>query len=225
MIGSYPSIMLSPRSSTNTSNDDSSGNTNHAIIAGAVIGSTCILGLLFMWCFLWRRRNLQLKGDEEDRQRELESMYPHRSETIRATTEFQWPARVGETSTRLAQLRHSQENPEKEVYLSSTTSFPKPSTPMSVYQKSEYHISPQPFPSELYKLHEQRQSDLKLKNPDPSMYQPELAELPPNQMPEPFHGQPQELPAPTPPPFVAHELECKLRSGTPVERTQVAHHR
>lgn len=177
---------------------------------------------MFMWCFLWRRRNQQLRGDQEDRQRELEAMYPHRSETIRATTEFQWPSRLGEVS---AQPQNPQEKPEKEVCSNSTTSFPKPATPASVHQKSNYHISPKSFASEPYKLHEQQQHELKLKHSGLSIYQPELAELPPHQMSELYHREAQELPVPSPPPVLAHELEGNLRPQTPGERNRVLYQR
>lgn len=206
--GSYPIAMLSPRSSTNTSDGDSSSNTKAAIIAGAVVGSLCVLGLVFMWGYLWRRRNLQFRGDAEDLERELNAMHAPGSENIRSTTEFQWPARAGEASGRRGHLQHGQERPEKEVCLGSTTSFPKPSTP---------------FSSELYKHHEQEQQqqqqqhDLKLKKSVLSMYPPELAELPPHEVPGLYHHmqQPQELPVPSPPPVVAHELEGNLSPETP----------
>lgn len=217
--------MLSPRSSANTSDGDSSSNTKSAIIAGAVVGSLCILGLVFMWCYLWRRRNLQLRGDVEDRQRELDAMHTHRSENIRATTEFQWPARIGEASARLTQPQHAQERHEKEVYLSSTTSFPKPGTPASVIRKPEYHISPKSFSSELYRNHEQQQQqhDLKLKNSGVSIFQPELAELPPHEVSELYHKQPQELPVSRPTPIVVHELEGNLSPETPGERNRFSY--
>lgn len=217
--------MLSLRSSANTSDGDGSSNTKSAIIAGAVVGSLCILGLGLMWCILWRRRNLQLRGDMEDRQRELATMHPQRSETIRATTEFQWPTRTSEGPNRMTHLHHAQTNPEKEVCLSSTTSIPKLSTPASVHQKPDYHISPKSFSSELYRHHEQQQHELKLKHSGLSIFQPELAELPPHEASELYHRQPQELPVPTPPPVAAHELEGHLSPETPGERNRFSYQR
>lgn len=216
-MGGSKSIMgmLSSRSSANTSDGDSSSNTMSAIIAAAVVGPICIIGLLLMWCFLWRRRNQQLKGDLEDRQQELQTVYQsQRSDTIPATTEFQWPTRIGEASSRLTQLQQAQERPEKEVVsLSPTatmTTFPRSGTPASQH---DYHISPQSFSSELYKQQQQHQHEheLKLKNSGLGMFQPDLAELPPHELAELYQRQPQELPVPLPPPaVVTHELEGSI---------------
>lgn len=215
--------MLSSRSSANTSDGEASSNTKSAIIAGAVVGSICVLGLGLMWCFLWRRRNQQLRGDLEDRQRELATMHPHRSETIRATTEFQWPTRAEEGPHGMMQSQ--EQHPEKEVCLSSTTTIPKLGTPSSVHQKPDYHISPKSFSSELYRQHEQQQHELKLKLSGLSMHQPELAELPPHELSQLYHRQPHELPVPTSPPVVAHELEGHLRPETPGERHRFSYQR
>lgn len=220
--------MLPARSSANTSDGDSSSNTKSAIIAGAVVGSLCVLGLVFMWCYLWRRRNLQLRGGvEDDRQRELDAMHAYQTENIRATTEFKWPARIGEASARLTQPQEAQEGPEKEVYVSSTTSFPKPGTPASVLRRPDYHISPKSFSSEIYRNHEQQQQqhDLKPKNSSVGIFQPELAELPPHKVSELYHQQPQELPVSTPTPIVAHELEGNRSPETPGERNRFSYQR
>lgn len=79
---------------------------NSAIIAAAVIVPVCAIALGLMWCFLWRRRRRHTRSDRTEKQRELEDMPsreapPRRLETMRATTEFKWPARMGDASSRL----------------------------------------------------------------------------------------------------------------------------
>lgn len=131
---------------------------------------------------------------------------PERRETVRARTEYRWPARMGEAvlSPRPGEHAHTQpsettggyqttlNSPEKEAALASPTSFQFPPEP--VYLEQEYHISPQvsqDMLSHKYKF-----------GPDASL--PDLAELPPNEVvPEQVH----ELPGLIPPMVYPQELD------------------
>lgn len=188
-----------------------------------------------MWCCLPRRRQ-SLDGDRTEKRRDLEAvpqrrdlstmpprrnlaaMPPGRRETVRATTEFKWPPRMGDAdlSPRLAQFQHAQTRPmpdttpEKEAALGSPTSFhfgPEP-----VYLEQNYHISPQV--SQVTLSHKYKYGQ------DASL--PDLAELPPNELvPQQVH----ELAGPTPPVLaLPQELEGSpdtprsARSPTPTSR-------
>lgn len=226
--------MVTPRSSDSSSDGASSSNTKSAIVAAAVIVPICVFGLGFMWCFLWRRRNKQLRGDKEDRQRELESMHPNPSETLTATTEFQWPSRIGNASTRLEQLQQAQEKPEKEVFVVPAGSMPyqqqqqhqqqHPSTPPPVAQKVDYHHHPLQQQQQQYTCqncqHHDHQNEIKLKYMALGPHQQEPAELPHQHIPELQSRVPQELPGPTPPPIFPHELEGHLNTQVPADRSR-----
>lgn len=190
-----------------------------------------------MWCCL-RRRAQSVDGDraEKYRQREampqrrdlstmpprrdLAAMPPGRRETVRATTEFKWPPRIGDAALppKLAQFQppHTTSSmsdmttPEKEAALGSPTSFHF--APEPVYrERDEYHISPQV--SSVMLSHEYKRGQ------DAAL--PDLAELPPNELvPQQVH----ELAGPTPPITYSHELDGSpdtlrsTRSPTPTSR-------
>lgn len=189
-----------------------------------------------MWCCL-RRRRQSLDGDRTEKYRELEAMPqrrdlstmpprrdlaampPGRRETVRATTEFKWPPRIGDAALppRLAQFEQTQHTthlpdmttPEKEAALASPTSFHF--APEPVYREQEYHISPQVSQVMLSQEYKRGQE----------APLPELAELPPNELvPQQVH----ELAGPEPPLTFHHELEGSPdtprspRSPTPTSR-------
>lgn len=173
-----------------------------------------------MWCLLWRRRRKETRGDRAEKQQELEAMPmpreapPRRIETIRATTEFKWPPRIGDATPRMTHLQQAPIGPEKEVMVSSPTSmsFHSPSTTtLPPHQNPEYHISPQPFTySEC-----QRREQLKHKYPAQGLHQTEPAELPHHEIPELSSQHPHELPAATPALIPPQELEGSISPETP----------
>lgn len=199
-----------------------------------------------MWCFRSRRqpsgggdggrseKHRDLEGMPQ-RRRDLSTMPPRRDhaavprdrripperrETVRATTEFRWPARMGDValSPKLESYHHSQtrpatavtENaePEKETTQVSPTSFHF--APEPVYLGSgEYHISPQG--SQTMLAHKFKYG------PDASL--PDLAELPPNEVvPQQIH----ELEGPAPPLILPQEMEGSLVMPPPSRRLQTA---
>lgn len=163
-----------------------------------------------------QRRDLSTMAPRRD----LAAMPPGRRETVRATTEFRWPPRMGDAalSPRLAQFQHAPQQtspmmpdtaPEKEGTLASPTTYQF--APEPVYLEQDYHISPQVSQVTLAQKFMYGQ--------DAPM--PELAELPPNELvPQQVH----ELAGPTPPLNFAHELEGSPdtprspRSPTPTSR-------
>ncbi|KAJ4416762.1 hypothetical protein N0V82_006573 [Gnomoniopsis sp. IMI 355080] len=188
-----------------------------------------------MWCCLRRRRE-SFDDDRTEKfrempqrrdlstlppRRDLAAMPPGRRETVRATTEFKWPPRIGDAALppKLAQFQHthtpppapiSDESAEKEAALGSPTSFHFPPEP--VYREQEYHISPQVSSVMLSQEYKRGQEAAAL---------PDLAELPPNELvPQQVH----ELAGPTPTLTFHHELEGSpdtlrsTRSPTPTSR-------
>lgn len=178
-----------------------------------------------MWCCL-RRRQSPGGGARAEKHRELEAMPQRRDlsampsrreqaavppqqrriprerrETVRATTEFKWPPRMGDVmlSPRLANYhQYAQTRPmaddtsEKEAALVSPTSFHF--APEPVYLEQEYHISPQ--------VSQDMLSHKFKYGPGASL--PDLAELPPNEL---VLEQVHELAGPTPPLIFPQELE------------------
>lgn len=180
-----------------------------------------------MGCFGWRKKQRlpeprRIERFEKPRQLEV---VPERRQTIRATTEFKWPPRIGDgpasSVTTLATLHpQMQPVPEKEVFVSTPTSFRSPASPSPTlplhreYQNGEhdhsgYHTSPETFncrqcQQERHEYHQRLHQKKKLEYARGSEQEP--AELPPNDLSD-LSSLPQELPAATPPLVFRHELE------------------
>lgn len=145
---------------------------------------------------------------------------PERRETVRATTEFKWPARMGDVtlSPRLGSYQQHAAQSRPAAVVADNAEPEKGSTqvsPMSFHYApeavylggEEYHISPQVSQDMLsYKFKY---------SPDASL--PDLAELPPNELVLP---QIHELAGPTPPHILPQEMEGSLALSPPPRRLQ-----
>ncbi|KAF3767069.1 hypothetical protein M406DRAFT_355458 [Cryphonectria parasitica EP155] len=200
-----------------------------------------------MGCLSWGRK----KSSLPEPQRIIETprlveVVPERRQTIRATTEFKWPARISDVAptSSVTQLHQQiQPVPEKEVLVSTPTSFLSPRTPSPLHMmhhnhhQPDYHISPQvyscqqcrqdgqieQFEQQLQQQKQQKARQRQYQQPVPQKKQKyptgsqqEPAELPPNDLSE-LYPLPQELPAGTPPLIFPQELEGTL--GTPISKT------
>lgn len=192
-----------------------------------------------MGCLSWGKKKSPPESPRLPTPRLVE-IAPERRQTIRATTEFKWPARIADiadaatpsmTHLEPQRAQTSQPMPEKEVFVTTPTSFHSPRTPSPFLIQScrhrqndpqDYHISP--LPTECHQC--QREKDREqykqlLQHQDkipkyPTGSQEEPAELPPNNLSD-LQPMPQELPAAMPPIVFAQELEG--RPLQPITRT------
>ncbi|PSS05315.1 hypothetical protein BD289DRAFT_419996 [Coniella lustricola] len=184
-----------------------------------------------MGCLLWSRRKSTPEPSRLPTPRLVE-IAPERRQTIRATTEFKWPARIADVAdVARPSVRHlspppakaSQPMPEKEVFVTTPRSFHSPRSPSPFLvqrchhqrqpEPQDYHISP--LPTECQQCEQEKdqehhkrlpqQQDKKPTYPTGSREEP--AELPPNDLSH-LRPLPQELPAAMPPIVFAQELEA-----------------